>query len=332
MAEGALSIRVGWIRVAPTKVGRGTGAEARAAAQTTAASIKVAREDGRGTGVARRAGVPATAPAMVARIKAAPIEAVRPTAAMGAEIPQARVAAQVAAEEMDGKFGRGGGPIARGGGSGNGGGGANNGGGSGGSNNGGGNGGANNGGAGNGGGGRSDDGGASRDGGVARDGGGNSGGNGGGNGGAENGGGGAFEGGRGRGNGPPPGVETYEGLIQAAIQASRQNGYAQAGQFLNRAVAMDPNKPQAYDKLGELDMYYLNQVGSAIQNYQAAIGTAARPRSMWLTIIPPATSPPTARDRFTSRKMPFATRRSIPSMRLTSHAGRSGNSRKTVSP
>ncbi len=65
--------------------------------------------------------------------------------------------------------------------------------------------------------------------------------------------------------------------MQAAINASRQNGYAQAGQLLNRAVAMEPNNPKAYDKLGELDLYYLNQIGPALQNYQAAIahgGTA----------------------------------------------------------
>lgn len=107
----------------------------------------------------------------------------------------------------------------------------------------------------------------------------NNGGNGGYNGGNSGGGngGGTFDGGRGRGAEPPPGAETYDGLVQAAIKASRQNGYAQAAQLLNRAVAMEPNNPKAYDKLGELDLYYLNQIGPALQNYQAAIahgGTA----------------------------------------------------------
>jgi len=60
-------------------------------------------------------------------------------------------------------------------------------------------------------------------------------------------------------------------LVQAALQASQRNIYQQAEQLLSRAISMDPNRPQAYDKLGELDLYFLNQVGPAIQNYQAAI-------------------------------------------------------------
>ena len=99
----------------------------------------------------------------------------------------------------------------------------------------------------------------------------------GGSGGGNGGGGGTSEPDRGRGGEPPSGAETYDGLVQAATKSSQQSNYAQAAQMLNRAVAMDPNNPRAYDKLGELDMYYLNQIGPALQNYQAAIargGTA----------------------------------------------------------
>jgi hypothetical protein len=50
-----------------------------------------------------------------------------------------------------------------------------------------------------------------------------------------------------------------------------RNGYQQADQLLSRAVMLEPNRPQAYDKLGELNLYFLNQTGPAIQNYQASI-------------------------------------------------------------
>jgi len=42
-------------------------------------------------------------------------------------------------------------------------------------------------------------------------------------------------------------------------------------QFLNQAVQLDPSRPQAYNFLGELELYSMRQLGPAVQHYKAAL-------------------------------------------------------------
>ena len=42
-------------------------------------------------------------------------------------------------------------------------------------------------------------------------------------------------------------------------------------QFLNQAVQLDASRPQAYNFLGEIELYSLHQLGPAVQHYKAAL-------------------------------------------------------------
>src|SRR5258708_22633503 len=50
----------------------------------------------------------------------------------------------------------------------------------------------------------------------------------------------------------------------------QRNPY-QAMQVLNQAVQMEPSRPQAYNALGEIELYSMRQLGPAVQHYKAAL-------------------------------------------------------------
>ncbi len=82
------------------------------------------------------------------------------------------------------------------------------------------------------------------------------------------------------GNGDPsnnPGNNTqqtptgYDGILAQVRSLTQRNNYQQAVQILNQAIQEYPNRPEAYDALGEIQLYNFNQIGPAVQNYKQSL-------------------------------------------------------------
>ena len=81
----------------------------------------------------------------------------------------------------------------------------------------------------------------------------------------------------------PPGPGTnpaggdYNSLMQQAKAPGARNQFAQVQQILTRAIQTGPEQAPRLFRLGELNLYAYNNAGAAMQNYQPASRTAARP-------------------------------------------------------
>jgi hypothetical protein len=62
----------------------------------------------------------------------------------------------------------------------------------------------------------------------------------------------------------------YDGLLQQAKQIAQRNPNG-AVQLLNQAIQLDATRPQAYNFLGEIELYSMRQLGPAVQHYKAAL-------------------------------------------------------------
>lgn len=66
-------------------------------------------------------------------------------------------------------------------------------------------------------------------------------------------------------------VTGYDPLIAKAETLIQSGDYPGAANLLTRAIAANPARWQAYNELGKVQLYYLNQPGEALANYRAAI-------------------------------------------------------------
>ncbi len=71
---------------------------------------------------------------------------------------------------------------------------------------------------------------------------------------------------------PPPAAQSdYQTLLEQAQASLKENNAANALQLVQRAVQRDPSKPNAYDMMGFVQLYYLENFSAARSNMATAL-------------------------------------------------------------
>jgi len=69
----------------------------------------------------------------------------------------------------------------------------------------------------------------------------------------------------------PRSAANYENLLQQAAQLDQSRAYSEEVGVLNRAIALNANRWEAYDRLGQAYLYGLNQLAPAQQAFQSSL-------------------------------------------------------------